>query len=92
MAKDQKVIKLRSRGAHNYLKKLTNLQDTKTDAYLLVAEYPTIRVGYFKDDEKERFFIDPVGGPMLYEGFSIGNKKIKSISHAYNAGYIIVLT
>ena len=85
----EKIIELKSRQDHNYLKQLSKLgSEEESKTYKLVTESGYIRTGNLNDGAK---FIDPSGGPIIVEGNTLAEAQavVKSIDWVQNVGYII---
>lgn len=83
------IIKLHSRGGvNNYLKKMKKPNGEESKTYVIKTDMPTLRMGYVEENKK---FIDPSGGPMIVEGYTLeeAGAIVKSIDFVVGYGYIV---
>ena len=82
------IIKLSSRGSHNYLKKLIPKEKGDSKTYKLVTEEPNIKVRYL---DSGQISIMPFGGPIIICGEMLIDAKaiVKKIDYILDYGHII---
>ena len=83
------IIKLHSRGGvNNYLKKMKKPNGEESKTYVIKTDMPTLRMGYVEGNKK---FIDPSGGPMIVEGYTLeeAGAIVKSIDSVVGYGHTI---
>ena len=84
----EKKINLRTHdGSNNYL---MQFDDKRPNSYKLVTAFNTLRHGYLDNDIE---FVDPSGGPMLYQGKKLEGTHyiVEGISFEEGIGTIIIL-
>lgn len=83
------IIILRSRdGTDNRLKRLKRSDGEESKTYILKTTIPIMRSGYIEETKK---FIDPSGGPMIVEGYTLkeADAVVKSIDFISGYGHTI---
>lgn len=83
------IIKLHSRGGvNNYLKKMKKPNGEESKTYVIKTDMPTLRMGYVEENKK---FIDPSGGPMIVESYTLeeAGAVVKSIDFVVGYGHIV---